>query len=339
MKEIELSEREVRDLALRACLGAGADLASARSLVDATVSAARFGPSAVGFPHLVDYLNSFREGRINCDPAPVATRPFPAHLACDADRGIAQLGFDLTFRDVVDAARSFGIALFTQKNSYTTGELGYYVRRLALEGLSGLAATNANAMVVAKAGGPAVYSTNPLAFGFPLGANQPPLIVDQSSSATAYVNIAAAAAEGRQIPEGWAVDAAGADTQDPGKALVGALLPFGGRKGANVALLVEMLSAGLSGGSWSLDAPSFQAGDASPAVGLTVIALMPGPAGDHVARAHDQIRRLEGLGVHVPGITGRQPRSTEEPLRMSRAVFDAISRFASNEDQSSSGRR
>lgn len=332
MEEVELSQREAEDLALRACLGAGANAASARSLVDATVSAARSGPAAVGFPHMVDYLNSFREGRINCDPMPVATRPFPAYIACDADRGIAQLGFDLAFRDFVSAAHSFGIALFTQKNSYTTGELGYYVRRLAQEGLSGLAATNANAMVVAKAGGSAVYSTNPIAFGFPLSNGTPPLIIDQSSSATAYVNIVTAAAEGRSIPKGWAVDAQGADTQDPEKALTGALLPFGGRKGANVALLVEMLSAGLSGGSWSLDTPSFRSGDASPAVGLTVIAMMPGPAGsDQVARAHDQIRRLEQHGVHIPGFSGKPPhRPSEQPLRMSRAVFDAICRFVSN---------
>lgn len=332
MEEVELSQREAEDLALRACLGAGANAASARSLVDATVSAARSGPAAVGFPHMVDYLNSFREGRINCDPMPVATRPFPAYIACDADRGIAQLGFDLAFRDFVSAAHSFGIALFTQKNSYTTGELGYYVRRLAQEGLSGLAATNANAMVVAKAGGSAVYSTNPIAFGFPLSNGTPPLIIDQSSSATAYVNIVTAAAEGRSIPKGWAVDAQGADTQDPEKALTGALLPFGGRKGANVALLVEMLSAGLSGGSWSLDTPSFRSGDASPAVGLTVIAMMPGPAGsDQVARAHDQIRRLEQHGVHIPGFSGKpHHRPSEQPLRMSRAVFDAICRFVSN---------
>lgn len=329
--DVELGAAEAEDLALRACLGAGANPASARSLVDATVSAARFGSAAVGFPHLVDYLNSFREGRINCDPAPVVARPFPAYLSSDADRGIAQLGFDLAFQDFVAAARTFGVALFTQKNSYTTGELGYYVRRLALEGLSGLAATNANAMVVAKAGGPAVYSTNPIAFGFPLGDGTPPLIIDQSSSATAYVNIVAAAAEGRSIPKGWAVDAQGADTQDAEKALLGALLPFGGRKGANVALLVEMLSAGISGGSWSLGTPSFRTGDASPAVGLTVIAMMPGSEGsDHIARAHDQIRRLEELGVHVPGVSGRPLRSTERPLRMPRAVFDDISRFASD---------
>lgn len=322
--ELELAEAEV--LAFQACRGAGADPASARALVDATLSAARFGPASVGFPHMVDYLESFRAGRINCSPVPRLTRPFAAYLACDADRGIAQLGFDRAFPDFLAAARSFGIAVFSQKNSYTTGELGYYVRRLALEGLVGLAATNANAMVAAKAGGPPVYSTNPIAFGFPLGEDTPPLIIDQSCSATAYVNILAAAAEGRPIPEGWAVDADGADTQDAEKALAGALLPFGGRKGANIALLVEMLSAGLSGGAWSLDAASFHSGEASPAVGLTVIALMPGPddAG-HAGRARNQVRRLKEHGVHIPGI-GRTPTPT---LRIPGAVFDALTRFAS----------
>ena len=141
----------------------------------------------LGFPHFVDYLNSFREGRINCDPTPTLQRPFPAFLVSDADGGIAQLGFDLAFDNLVETARTFGVAVFTQTNSYTTGELGYFVRRLAEKGIVGMAATNANAMVVAKHGGSAVYSTNPLAFGFPLGEGSLPLIIDQASSATAYV--------------------------------------------------------------------------------------------------------------------------------------------------------
>lgn len=87
----------------------------------------------------------------------------------------------------------------------------------AREGLVGLAATNANAMVAATTGGPPVFSTNPIAFGFPLGEDMPPLVIDQSCSATACVNIVTAAAEGRAIPIGWAVDAQGADTQDAKK--------------------------------------------------------------------------------------------------------------------------
>jgi LDH2 family malate/lactate/ureidoglycolate dehydrogenase len=328
--EVSLGLAEAEELAKRACLAAGATEATARSLVDATLSAALYGPPTLGFPHLVDYLNSFRDGRINCDPSPTLQRPFPAFFVSDADRGIAQLGFDRAFEDLVGAVREFGVAVFTQTNSYTAGELGYFVRRFAVEGIVAIAATNANAMVVAKPGGPAVYSTNPLAFGFPLGEDSLPLIIDQASSATAFVNIVAAAAEGRSIPEGWAVDENGTDTQDATKALAGALLPFGGRKGANVALMVEMLSAGLSGGPWSLDTADFRSGTASPAVGLTVIAMMPGPAGDdRVGRARKQAARLKEHGVFVPGVSGIEyPRPPSEGLRMPRSVYENITEIA-----------
>lgn len=334
-EEVALDPAEAEALAMQACLGAGADAPSARSLVRATMSAAHFGPAALGFPHLVDYLDSFRQGRINRAPTPTLARPFPALLASDADGGVAQLGFDLAFEDFIRTARRFGIAMLTQTNSYTTGELGYYARRLVGEGLAGLAATNANAMVAATPGGSAVYGTNPLAFGFPLGCSSPPLIVDQASSATAYVNIAAAAAEGRSIPEGWAVDENGDDTSDPRRALAGALLPFGGRKGANVALIVEMLAAGLSGGSWSLDAPDFRSGDARPAVGLTVVAMMPGaPEDGRIARALEQARRLQGRGVFVPGVSGRKfPPPPAKALKMPRGVYEAIRGFAAAADR------
>jgi (2R)-3-sulfolactate dehydrogenase (NADP+) len=331
-EEIELSQEKAEELAIRACLGAGANGASARSLVDATLLAARFGPPALGFPHMVDYLESFREGRINGHPSPTLSRPFPARLVSDADGGIAQLGFDIAFSDLVDAARSFGVALFTQTNSYTTGELGYYVRRLAGEGLVGLAVSNANAAVVSKPGGPAVFSTNPMAFGFPLGDDSLPLVIDQSSSATAYVNVVAAAAEGRAIPAGWAVDEDGVGTEDPHKALAGALLPFGGRKGGNVALLVEMLSAGVSGGPWSLDVPDARSGSIRPAVGMTIVAMMPGASTDgRIDRAYEQIRRLQSLGVFIPGVSGMEPQGAD--IKIPRATYDAMRRSVDVSDE------
>lgn len=285
-------------------MASGADEPSTRSLVKATMSAAIYGPPALGFPHLVDYLKGFKEGRINRNPKLRQERPMPAHISVDADGGIAQLGFDLELANLVETAKTIGMGIFSQRNSYTTGELGYYVRQLAEYGVVSIAATNAHAMMAPSPHGRAVYSTNPLAFGFPLGQGIPPLVIDQSSSATAFVNVAAAAAEGRPIPEGWAVDESGNTTQDASAALAGALLPFGGRKGANLALMVEMLSAGLSGGAWSMDASSFQSGSSSPAVGLTVFAIIPAGLGDRlIGRAHAHVKRLQEHGVYVPGVS------------------------------------
>jgi (2R)-3-sulfolactate dehydrogenase (NADP+) len=104
------------------------------------------------------------------------------------------------------------------------------------------------------------------------------------------------------LPDGWAVDEAGAPTTDPKAALRGALLAFGGARGANIALMVEVMAAGLSAANWALDAPSFTSGDSSPGAGLLVIAIMPTLlAPDFPERLRSQLDRLAGLGVHIPG--------------------------------------
>jgi (2R)-3-sulfolactate dehydrogenase (NADP+) len=98
------------------------------------------------------------------------------------------------------------------------------------------------------------------------------------------------------------VDADGQPTTDPHAALRGALLAFGGARGANIALMVEVMAAGLSGANWALDAPSFTSGKSSPGAGLLVIAVTPALlAPDFAQRLRLQLNRLAKLGVHIPG--------------------------------------
>lgn len=315
-----LETEQAQDLAFRACRAVGASVETSHSLARATVAAELSGHSTVGFSHLLDYLDSFKQGRINCDPKPLRTKPFPAFLVSDADRGVAQLGFDLAFDDITEIARMFGIAVFTQRNSYPVGELGYYVRRLASLNLVSLAVANGDAWMAATAGSPRVYGTNPMAFACPLGNGRLPLVIDQASSAAAYVNIAEAAKSGSAIPLGWALDQNGVETENSASALAGALLPFGGAKGANIALMVELLSAGMSGGIWSLDAPRFNAGSHSPGIGMTLIAIRPGAQGEaDVERYGVQVERLSTAGVYIPGAS-----ASRNDIRLSNDVYGKI---------------
>lgn len=217
---IPFSLGDAREFAVVALLGAGASPAMAASLARATVDADARSKSTVGFSHLVDYLESLVAGRISGKAEPMRTDPAPALIRIDADGGIAQLGFDLAYDDLVEKAKTFGIALFTQFNSYTSGELGDYVFRLAERGLVGLAATNGPALIAGSGSARPVYCTNPLAFAAPR-KNGAPLLIDQSSSATAFANIREAAARGEPIPAGWAVDAAGQPTTDAKEAMKG----------------------------------------------------------------------------------------------------------------------
>jgi (2R)-3-sulfolactate dehydrogenase (NADP+) len=163
--------------------------------------------------------------------------------------------------------------MLSMRSSYTVGELGHYVRRLADAGLMAVAGANSPALMsFAGSSGP-VLGTNPLAYACPR-PGRTPIVVDQASSQTAYVNIRQAAEHDEPIPSGWAVDSTGVPTTDASAALAGALLPFGGYKGGNIALLVELLAV-MSGAQWSLDAPAFDHGTASPGVGMFVIAIDP----------------------------------------------------------------
>jgi LDH2 family malate/lactate/ureidoglycolate dehydrogenase len=296
-----LSLEEATDLAERACRAAGAGDEAARSLARATVSANAHGKGSSGFSHLIDYLTALRANRIVGNADPQVTSPAPAAILCDARGGIAQLGFDRVFDDLRRRAETLGIALFAQNGSYTTGELGYYPRRLAEAGLIALAATSGPALMTVPGAKATVYCTNPLAFAAPLD-DGPPLLIDQASSATAFVELRRYAERGEALPPGWAVDADGRPTTDPHAAMRGALLAFGGARGANIALMVEVLAAGLTGANWALDAPSFTSGDRSPGAGLMVVAITPALlAPDFPRRLRLQLDRLAELGVHIPG--------------------------------------
>jgi (2R)-3-sulfolactate dehydrogenase (NADP+) len=323
---VTLRLEEIEALCIAAAEAAGASPAAARSLATATAAAEAEGQPAVGLSHFLDYLGGFAAGRIDGRAIPVVTRPAPAFVAVDARGGLAHLGFDLALDPLMEAARQLGLALFLQRNAYTCGALGYFAGQLAEAGFVALAATNGPPMLAAPGARRAVYGTNPLAFAAPLGGGEI-LLIDQASSATAFVNLRRAAERGEPIPSGWAVDKAGEPTMDAVAAINGALLAFGGARGANVALMVEVLSAGVARANWSLDAPSFAAGRESPDVGLFVLAVDPGPLDTGFAqRLAHQVERLEGLNVHVPGRSkaARRREAARNGIAVPRPLYEHI---------------
>ncbi|QRM56349.1 Ldh family oxidoreductase [Sinorhizobium sp. BG8] len=327
---IILPVRDAIALARSALLSAGASEAMAAVLARATIDAELVGKPSVGLRHLVVFLESLRAGRIQGHAEPLITSPVPALMKCDSGGGISQLGFEIAFDELVTKARTFGLVIFTSHNGYTTGELGWYTARLADAGLAALAACNGPAMLATPASRRPVFCSNPLAFAAPR-ANGPPLVIDQASSATAFANIAEAAEREEAIPPGWAVDESGEPTTDARAAIRGALLAFGGSRGANIALMVEILAAGIGGANWSLDAPDFRSGERSPGAGLFILAIAPQLlAGDFESRLGTHLDRLsDEYGVHVPG-AGRlaaREKAEREGISLPRQLFDSISSF------------
>ncbi len=281
----------------------------ATALTHQTILSEELGQQSVGIAHVSDYIDGLDKGRIDGKAVPSVSRPAPTMIHVDGKCGLPQTGFDLVFDDLVTGARDLGICAFLQKNTTTCGSLGTFVLRLAEAGLVAMAATNGPPLLAGSGATKPVFCTNPLAFSAPQ-AGGPPLLIDQSSSATAFVNIREAARSGKPIPSGWALNRHGQATTDPKAAFEGALLAFGGARGANIALMVEMLAAGLTGANWSLDAPSIFEGDQCPATGLFVLAINPiiiDP--DFNNRMAEQIRRLtEDYDMHIPGLSKADAR-------------------------------
>lgn len=299
----------------------------AQSLSKAVVAAQEQGKEALGIVHFFDYLDAILERRIHGNASPIVEKRTPAVFVADAAHGIPHVAFDRVFEDLVRAARNIGVAVFSQKDSYTCGALGYFTTRLASEGLVGILATNSSAHMAAGGATQAVFGTNPLSFAVPVGQGHPPLVFDQASSQTALVNVREAARKGDSIPIDWAVDGMGAPTKDPKAALLGALLPFGGYKGGNVALMVEMLAT-ISGANWSLDAGFFDHGEKGPDIGMLVIALDPevfDPRYPLRVAAHLERLRSE-FGMRFPGDLHE---SREEGMcRIAAGDFEKLERHA-----------
>ena len=313
---VHTSIAEAESLARRALAGAGAGDEVAELMARALIEAETLGLAGVGLAHLQTYCEALRAGRIDGQAQPGIRRLSTVAFHADARGGVGHVAFDRLMPELVVAAHEHGVAVACIANSFTNAALDWFVRRLAGQGLVALAATNGGPALLAGSGSTRpVFCTNPLAFAVPRG-EEPPLVIDQSCSATAFVNLRLAAERGEAIPEGWALDRDGAPTTDPVAALTGVLLPFGGARGGNVALVVELLAAGLSGGNWSLDAPSFLEGEESPGIGLFVLALdgerLSG--GDLAARAHAYLQRLErDFGVYLPGASrARKARQAVE---------------------------
>jgi (2R)-3-sulfolactate dehydrogenase (NADP+) len=279
----------------------GADPRDAQILAEATVEAERVGNRAVGVSHLFDYLEGYRQGRIAKQSQPVGRRAAPAVIDFDACGGLAQTAFTAAFDDLQRAIGEAGIAALWIRNSFTCGELGYYARRLAHRGFIAFAVANSPALMSLGGAPTAILGTNPLAYGIPRPGRLP-VVIDQASSSTAFVNIRRAAEADQPIPAGWALGPDGKQTQDARAALQGTLLPFGSYRGGNIALLVEILAT-LSGASFSMDAAPFDSGTTSPSIGVFLLGIDPGNFSGSVDRLARQFELLrEDHHVRLPAV-------------------------------------
>ena len=330
-QHITLTLDEIYQISLQALLACGASELNAGALARATAAAEAEGVSNVGLAHLPDYLKAIRNGKINGQAKPTLQKTGAGSLLVEADNGLTMPAFDLAFSALIDAAKTTGIAALAVRNTYTCGVVGYYVECIAEQGLVGQAYANSPAMMAPWGGHLPFFGTNPLAFAVPV-KDRPPLIIDQSTASTAYVNIRAAALNNEPLPIDWAFDADGQPTTDAGEALKGTIAPAGGYKGANLALMVDILAAGLTGASWSHAAGSFTEGHEPLKIGQLFLAIDPQHfvGEDFYLNMHNYLNVFEQqYNGHIPGSTRHEHRhkAREHGVTFDRKLINALNQY------------
>ena len=147
----------------------------------------------------------------------------------------------------------FGVVTGAISNCHHTCALAAYLPRVTERGyIAEITTSNPAGSRMAPFGGTEPLLTpNPIAFGFPTSSD--PVLVDISSSITTTTMTGTLARRGERYPAAWALTADGVPTDDPREVVSrkGSLMPLGGEmkgnKGYGLALIVELLSQGLSG--------------------------------------------------------------------------------------------
>jgi delta1-piperideine-2-carboxylate reductase len=253
MKHVHVSFERLVALTAGALVRNGMSRTNAEIVAHSIAASDRDGSPSRGVIRLPDYISSLRGGWVDGRASPRICDGGPGVVNVDACNGFAQVAVEAGRSALATKATDVGIAMLAIRDSHHYTALYLDIEPLAEQGLIAFAFVNSRSHIVPSGGVTKLFGTNPMAFACPrLGA--PPLMWDQASSVMSRGDVLFAARNGRQLPPGAGLDAAGTPTTDPVAVLEGgALLPFGGHKGSLIAMTVELLAAAVTGGRFGFE--------------------------------------------------------------------------------------
>ena len=327
MATTALTLDEIYSLAHDAMTANGCNDENASALADIVMRAERDGSHSHGLFRIPGYVKALRSGKVDGKASPTVTRVTPAVISCEGHGCFAPLAQASALPVLAEAASEVGVAALSLTGIHHFAALWPETEFLADRGLVGIACTAYMPMVAPAGSAEKLFGTNPISFAWPRPGRDP-VCYDMATAAMAMGDIQIAARDGKEVPPGTGLDSDGNATTDPAKIAAGVVLPFGGYKGSAIALMVELLAAGLTGEQFSYEAKENDNGDGGPPRGgEMVIALSPeliaGPGWpEHVEAFMDRLTSLKG--VRVPGARRHKNRLDTGPRNINEALVETI---------------
>jgi LDH2 family malate/lactate/ureidoglycolate dehydrogenase len=311
--------------------GAPADIAG--FVADSLVGANLAGHDSHGVIQIPGYVGQIRDGALVPAARPEVVTEGPAIVQVDGAWGFGQYSAHVCMDLAVEKARRNQLGLVTLTHVNHIGRLGQWAEQAASAGVIGMLGVSWGAGPYAATpygGAGRVLSTNPIAFGIPLG-DGPPFVLDYATTAVAEGKLRVARAKGAAVPDGWIVDGEGRPTNDVEAFYSGGgmLLPFGGHKGYALSLAIELLSIALTAADAAPDERERKNGGFFLAIDPTAIRSLQA----FTAEAKAICDRVTGVppapgsaGVLLPGQPEERSRRQrrEAGIELAESTWEAI---------------
>ena len=328
MTTTALSLDEIYSLAKQTLLHNGCDEMNAEAVSKTVTHAERDGSVSHGLFRIPGYTAALRSKKVKGDARPTNHFRTQNAIRVDGDYGFAPTAIQVGIPALAETANKHGVGVLAITNTHHFAALWHETEALAEHNLIGIACTAYMPSVAPAGATKPLFGTNPISFSWPR-KNNTPVVYDMATASMAMGEVQVAARDGHKVPMGTGLDKNGKKTDDPAAiANGGVLLPFGGHKGSAIAMMVELLAAGLVGDLFSFEAKVADNKDGGPARGGEfIMALSPQLiAGDgwneHAEKFFTEMESLNG--VRLPGQRRHNNRLDTGPRNINTELVEKI---------------
>jgi len=328
MTTTALSLDEIYSLAKQTLLHNGCDEMNAKAVAKTVTHAERDGSVSHGLFRIPGYTAALRSKKAKGDARPTNHFRTQNAIRVDGDYGFAPTAIQVGIPALVETTNKHGVGVLAITNTHHFAALWHETEALAEHNLIGIACTAYMPSVAPAGATKPLFGTNPISFAWPR-KNKTPVVYDMATASMAMGEVQVAARDGHKVPMGTGLDKNGEKTDDPAAiANGGVLLPFGGHKGSAIAMMVELLAAGLVGDLFSFEAKIADNKDGGPARGGEfIMALSPQLiAGDgwneHAEKFFTEMESMDG--VRLPGQRRHNNRLDTGPRNINTELVEKI---------------
>ena len=328
MNTTSLELENIYDLAYKALSKHGCDHYNADSVATTVTHAERDGSVSHGLFRIPGYVASLKSKKVNGTSRPSNNYLTQNAIRVEGDYGFAPVSIKVGLPELIKTTSKHGVGVLTITNTHHFAALWHETEKLAENNLIGIACTAYKPSVAPAGAKKPLFGTNPISFAWPR-KNNTPVVYDMATSTMAMGEVQVAARDGHKVPFGTGLNKDGEKTDDPNQiANGGVLLTFGDYKGSAIAMMIELLAAGLVGDLFSFEAKEEDNNDGGPARGGEfIMALSPELiAGkdwnEHASKFFDQMSSLDG--VRLPGQRRHKNRIDTGPRNINSGLVEKI---------------